>query len=106
MATLEQLPAVLDINVIQGDDLNTQFTTTENLSGYTFLAFVRQLNGSTITAVTSLVSSAGGSTIQVDFPAALTGALPIAGHRWWMEYTASTLSRTYVYGAFNVAGKI
>ena len=106
MATLEQLPAVLDINVIQGDDLNVQFNVDENLSGYTFIAFVRQLNGSTISVMTSLITSALASTLQLDFTKAITKDLPLATHRWWVEYEASSLVRTYIGGAFTVAGKI
>jgi hypothetical protein len=106
MATIEQLPAVLDINIIQGDDLNIQLDVDENLSGYTFLAYVFQLNGSTQSVSTTLVTSALASTIQIDFPASITGSLPLATHRWWLEYEASGLTRTYAYGTFKVNGKI
>jgi hypothetical protein len=107
MATIEQLPGDASISMVKGDDLNVQFSVDENLSGYSFLAEIHELNGGPITCTTSLVASASSSTVQVTFPASVTGALEVTGkdgaHNWRLVYTdVSGLTRTWVKGAFTV----
>jgi hypothetical protein len=79
MATVEQTPGELNISVVQGDDLSIQLTEDSNFSGYTFIATIHQLHGSSVTCATSFVATAASSTVQVDFPAVTTGATGSTG---------------------------
>jgi hypothetical protein len=111
MATAEQLPGELDIEVVQGDDLNIQFSIDENLSGYTFVATVHELHGGETTVQSVLSSGTSTSTVQVVFPATTTNALAVTGdegaHNWKLVYLDDTsLTRTWVKGSFTVLTKI
>ena len=111
MATVEQTPGELNISVVQGDDLSIQLTEDSNFSGYTFLSTVHELHGTAVTCTTSFVASAGASTVQVDFPAALTGALAVTtnegAHNWKCVYTdVGGLTRTWMKGTFTVLTQI
>jgi len=111
MATADQLPGELDLTVVQGDDLNIQLSVDENLSGYTFVASVHEINGTTQTVTTALTTATSISTLQVSFPASVTSALAVTGsdgaHNWKAVYTdPSNLTRTWVKGAFTVLTKI
>lgn len=111
MATSEQLPGELNLTVVQGDDLSIQMTQASNFSGYTFIATVHELHGGITTCTSSLVSSASSSTVQVDFSAALTGALAVTtnegAHNWKCVYTdVGGLTRTWIKGTFTVLTKI
>jgi hypothetical protein len=107
MATAEQLPGELDVEVVQGDDLNIQLTADVNYSGYTFVSTIHELHGGTKAVNTVMVASASSSTIQVTFPATTTAALAVTtdegAHNWKIVYTdVSGLTRTFVKGAFTV----
>lgn len=111
MATAEQIPGELDITVVQGDDLSIQLTEAVNFSGYTFITTLHELHGSTVSCTTTLVASAATSTVQVDFHASVTSVLAVTtnegAHNWKCVYTdTSSLTRTWVKGAFTVLTKI
>lgn len=110
MATVEQTPGELNISVVQGDDLSIQMTQATTFSAYTFVATVHELHGGITTCTTAVVSSAASSTVQVDFPAALTEALAVTtnegAHNWKCVYTVGGLTRTWVKGTFTVLTKI
>ena len=111
MATVEQTPGELNISVVQGDDLSIQLTEDSNFSGYTFIATIHQLHGSSVTCATSFVATAASSTVQVDFPAVTTGALPVTtnegAHNWKCVYTdVGGLTRTWMKGTFTVLSPI
>ena len=111
MASAEQIPAVLDVSVVQGDDMNIQQSIDENLSGYTFVASVHELNGTTQTVTSALSAGSDISTVEVSFPASVTSALSVTGsdgaHNWKAVSTdPAGLTRTWVKGAFTVLTKI
>jgi len=111
MATADQLPGELDISCVQGDDLNIQLSVDENLSGYTFIASVHELNGTEKSLTTALSVDSAISTLEVTFPASVTSSLSVTGkdgsHNWKTSYTSpSGLIRTWVKGAFKVVTKI
>jgi hypothetical protein len=111
MATADQLPGELDLTVVQGDDLNIQLSVDENLSGYTFVASIHELHGTTSTVTTALTTSSSLSTLEVSFPASTTAALSVTGnegaHNWKAVYTDPLgLTRTWVKGAFTVLTSI
>jgi hypothetical protein len=111
MATADQLPGELDLSCVQGDDLNIQLSVDENLSGYTFIASIHELHGTTATVTTALTTGSALSTLQVSFPASVTSALAVTGkdgaHNWKAVYTdPAGLVRTWVKGAFTVLTKI
>jgi hypothetical protein len=112
MATAEQLPGELDVEIIQGDDLNLQLEAVGvNYSGYTFVTTVHALHGGETTVQTALSAGSATSWIQVDFPATTTAALAVTGdegaHNWKIVYTdTSNLTRTWVKGAFTVLTRV
>jgi hypothetical protein len=111
MATAEQIPAVLDVSVVQGDDMNIQLDIDENLTGYTFVASIHELNGTTQTVTTAISTDSAITSIEVSFPASTTAALSVTGsdgaHNWKAVSTdPAGLTRTWVKGAFTVLTSI
>jgi hypothetical protein len=111
MAESEQIPGVLDITLVQGDDATFQFSADVNYSGYTFISTIHELHGGEVTCQTVLSAGTSTSTVQVTFPASVTSALSVTSdegsHNWKLVYTdTSSLTRTWVKGAFTVLTKI
>jgi hypothetical protein len=107
MATVEQAPGALDIEVVQGDDLSIQLSEDSNFSGYTFISTIHEINGGEITCQTVLGAGTTTSTVQVTFPASVTSALAVTtdegAHNWKIVYTdTSSMTRTWIKGAFTV----
>jgi hypothetical protein len=111
MATAEQLPGDLDVEVIQGDYLSLQFSADVNYSGYSFISEIHELHGGAVTCLTVLSAGSSTSWVQVDVTSAQTGALAITtdegSHNWRIDYTdTSGHLRTWIKGAFTVLTKI
>jgi hypothetical protein len=111
MATAEQLPGELDIEVVQGDDLNIQATVDATQTGYTYVATVHELHGSTYSATVAASVQTATTVIEISFPASMTSSLAVTGddgaHNWKLVYTdTASLTRTFLKGAFTVLTKI
>lgn len=107
MATAEQIPGELNLELIQGDDMNVQLSVDENLSGYTIIGTIHVLHGGQSTVQTVLSAGSDVSTVQVVFPATTTAALNVTGvegaHNWRLVWTDTAgLTRTFVKGSLTV----
>ena len=111
MATAKQIPGALDITIVQGDDLNLQFSVDENLSGYSAVTTIHHLHGSSESITTVISSGTALSYVQFDISASVSSAFDVTtnegAHNWkTVLYDTSGLTRTWIKGAFTVLTKI
>ena len=111
MAIADQSPGILDIKLVQGDDMNIQFSVDENLSGYSALTTLHHYNGSTETLVTPISAGSALSYFQFDITASVSAAFEVTtsdgAHNWrTVLIDDAGLTRTWVKGGLTVLTKI
>ena len=106
MATYKQFPAILNIEIVQGDDLETSYQLTLNgtnvdITSYTFSAYVKQNDGVEVNGVTSIIDAANG-IFQVRYEDTGTIGIPAGVHSHVVIATVGANTRTYITGEFGV----
>lgn len=106
MATYKQYPAILNVEIVQGDDLETSYQLTVDgvnvdITSYTFTGYVKQNDGVEVNGVTSIVDAANG-IFQVRYEDTETIDIPAGVHSHVVIATVGANTRTYITGEFSV----
>jgi hypothetical protein len=100
MATFQQVPGELNIELAVGDDLSLPLQFSISLTGYTFSADI------------------GGQTPTIDSSQAASGLITLAltdtqcsainkrEADWWFKWTTAGLTRTVLIGTLTMIGKM
>lgn len=93
---LKQLPAVQDIEVVQGDDFVFSVDVGVPVNGKTFLCsvFIEGVE----TAITIVSAGVEGNAVQVSIPAALTATITGISS-WTFAWIVSGKKRTLIRGS-------
>lgn len=118
MATLNTLPAVLDVALIKGDEWSLSLDFSADLTGYTFTsavflttrtvstAYPGGLNtqGEDAAAVTVTYTNLADGQLSLSLTESQTGSLDeTLTYRWYLRGVApGDVTRTYVSGSFAV----
>jgi len=112
--TFSQLPGVLDIRCVQGDEVNVSMNLGKNITGYTLLSIVyvsQTLGGGGGGLISTIGATAATPTIEV--VNASTGSLiwsltetqtaaltPAYTYRWYLRWVTpgTTMTRTILAG--------
>lgn len=109
MATIKQLPAIHNVEMIQGDDLVLSYQLSldasyVDITAYTFVAYVVQSDGQMVTATTEIVDAANG-IFTVRYEDTSTINIPPGVHAHVVIATVGTNTRTYISGEFAVSAR-
>jgi len=102
MATITQLPGVLDIEVGLGDDLSLLLDWDINLTGYTFEGKISKAGTGTITDITIINTDLAAGKITLILTDTQILALGAEVHGWYLRWTVSDNSRRVLTGAFTI----
>jgi len=102
MATeVEIVPGRLDIKLVQGDDMLVPLDWDINITGYTFEAIIRLLDGSTKDISINVIDlSAGQHSLSITGEVSAT--IPYGKHDWYLRRTDAGLQRKYLSGFFEI----
>jgi hypothetical protein len=110
--TLEQLPATVDVAMINGDEYSFPLVFAANLTGYTFSAAVYNAAAGTITAVITpsltvnvVTGSTPATTVLVSITETQSATLsPTGYYRWYLRWVSpGTVTRTVASGSFQAS---
>lgn len=102
MATLEQLPAELNLEIGLGDDLSMPVDFSIDLTGYTFAAKVVRIPDETITDIAVANTNLATGQIALSLTDAQITALGVGNHRWYLIWTIGSASRRVLAGGFAI----
>ena len=115
MADFVQLPGVLGLRFVRGDELNVSVNLNRDVSNHTFESYVYSVTtvlgeggagsltgiGTTITAPTIGITSATAGSMIIGLTEAQTSLLSPAGtYRWYLRWVApGEITRTILAGS-------
>lgn len=105
MATIAQIPATLDVVVVEGDDLTVTLTVTEsgvayNWTGATVATAI--LQDGTALATNFTVTTPVNGTLVLTLSDTDTSTLGPAIYRWWLSVTKTSTTRTFLAGDLSI----
>lgn len=113
MASYSVLPDQLDMEFIQGDELNVLLDFDQNLTGYTFetrIIQVLEVSGGNVTSFANVVEftqtpvDLSLGQLNLSLNETQTGALALGGnYRWFMRWVSpGIVTRTVLSGTISV----
>lgn len=98
-----QLPAILDVEIVQGDEWELSLDFDIPLTGYTITGTIHKRGGGTVALTKTDVDLAEGQ-FKLKLAVAESALLATVEHTWCLVMTppGSTATRTYISGKFTV----
>ena len=113
MAIYSQAPGILDVNVVQGDDIEVNFQVCignastpydKGINDWVIAAWVVTNTGTIVNGLTAIVDSAA-AIFKIRYDDATTASLAAGIHSHVVTVTIGTYTRTYVTGFFEVTAR-
>lgn len=108
MATIQQIPGVLDISLVEGDEFSWSVRIDRDLAGYTLstgiynasLVTPTNITSPTFTSSTATTGGVTRTTVVLTLTETQTDMLDAGGnYRWWMKWVSpGGVTRTIVSG--------
>lgn len=108
MASIQQIPGVLDISLVKGDEFSWSVRIDRDLDGYTLstgiynasLITPTNITSPTFTSSESTVNNVIRTTVVLTLTETQTNLLEAGGnYRWWMKWVSpGGVTRTIVSG--------
>jgi hypothetical protein len=104
MATVSQLPGVLNISLVRGDEFSTLVDFDVALTGYTFSAQVYSvLTGETLATPTVTAVNLATGQVNVSLQESQTASMRAGTYGWRLVWVApGSAQRTALEGVFEV----
>ena len=101
MTTFNQLPGVLNLEFVRGDEFGTSLNFDLSMAGYTVAAeLLSAVSGSKILDITTTVTNAAAGQVSISLTETQTAAIPVGTYRWILYWDAPGAVRRTVFTGF------
>jgi hypothetical protein len=106
MASYDQIPGTLNIDIVAGDSVSIAVDFDTSLVGHSVAASITSVvSGLVVASLDTAVVSAAAGTVTISMTAEQTAALAHGTYRWELTWVSGAVTRKALSGFFEVRNR-